>query len=249
MRPSNQIFALVSAAILCASAHLPAQIVGTISGGPVRAHTNSIAPYTILRTTKNVQTLANGATITTVITSKMARDSSGRTYTENHRSRPANDGQTDDFFDSQIFDPTARTILNWNSSTKEAQLTHMPEPVSASHPAPATSSQPVNPRPRIEVQHEDLGTRTIAGVLANGHRTTRVIPVGQEGNDQPLTIVDEAWFSHEAGGQAMLSIHDDPRTGVQTTEVTDLDLGEPDPALFQLPEGYSVKDHPLIQQD
>jgi hypothetical protein len=37
-------------------------------------------------------------------------------------------------------------------------------------------------------------------------------------------------------------ITDDPRTGKQTTEVTDIQQTAPDPALFQPPEGYQVKE-------
>jgi hypothetical protein len=35
---------------------------------------------------------------------------------------------------------------------------------------------------------------------------------------------------------------DDPRTGTRITEVTNLDRGEPNPALFQVPEGYTMRD-------
>jgi hypothetical protein len=40
----------------------------------------------------------------------------------------------------------------------------------------------------------------------------------------------------------LLSAREDPRTGTRTTEVTDLDRGEPDASVFQVPEGYTVKE-------
>ena len=40
----------------------------------------------------------------------------------------------------------------------------------------------------------------------------------------------------------LLSIKTDPRIGKQTFTVTDLDQGDPDPALFQLPAGFEVVD-------
>jgi hypothetical protein len=38
----------------------------------------------------------------------------------------------------------------------------------------------------------------------------------------------------------MLAIHRDPRTGEQTTAVTQLDRGEPDPAIFEIPSDYKI---------
>jgi hypothetical protein len=40
----------------------------------------------------------------------------------------------------------------------------------------------------------------------------------------------------------MLSIRSDPRFGKQTFTATSLILSEPDPKLFELPEGYKVED-------
>jgi hypothetical protein len=79
------------------------------------------------------------------------------------------------------------------------------------------------------------------GVEAKGTRTTRVIPAGREGNDQPITVVHENWISPELRITVM-SINDDPRTGTSTMELTDIERGEPDAGLFQVPEGYTVKD-------
>jgi len=100
---------------------------------------------------------------------------------------------------------------------------------------PTTRAEP------IKQQSEDLGIRTINGVEAKGTRMTRVIPAGRDGNDQPLTITSEWWRSEELGIMVM-SVNDDPRTGTITMELTDLERGEPDAALFQVPEGYTVKD-------
>src|SRR6267378_3505233 len=44
---------------------------------------------------------------------------------------------------------------------------------------------------------EDLGTQTIAGVSAQGTRYTRIIPAGQIGNEKPVTIVSEHWYSSD----------------------------------------------------
>ena len=42
---------------------------------------------------------------------------------------------------------------------------------------------------------ESLGRQTIEGVQAEGRRTTMTIPAGQAGNDLPIHIVVESWYS------------------------------------------------------
>jgi hypothetical protein len=69
----------------------------------------------------------------------------------------------------------------------------------------------------------------------------RTIPAGKEGNNQPIVITTETWRSNELK-LVVRRITNDPRIGISTMELTDIQQGEPDPALFQVPEGYTVKD-------
>jgi hypothetical protein len=251
MRIVRFVSILAGSALALAAPSLPAQITsgfaGRGEGGVARQ------PYTLTTTEKSVQTLANGATITRESTNRVARDSAGRTYSEQHHAIPAGpDGQPRETVFYFVNDPTERTSLTWSSQGKEATLTHHSEPqvqrTAPSVPEVRSDVAPtvtVAPQPRVrpqtEVQREELGTKTIAGVNAVGVRTTRVIPAGREGNDQPLTITDETWRSPEYG-VILLSIHDDPRNGTSTREATEFLPGEPDPALFKVPEGYVVKE-------
>ena len=91
------------------------------------------------------------------------------------------------------------------------------------------------------MQQEKLGAKPIAGVYAEGTRTTTTYPVGYFGNDQPLVVVMERWMSPDLRMEVM-STTDDPRTGVRTVELTDIERGEPDAGLFQVPAGYTVKE-------
>jgi hypothetical protein len=95
--------------------------------------------------------------------------------------------------------------------------------------------------PRSEFSIEDLGTKTINGVVAKGSRSVRTIPTGEEGNELPLKVINEQWFSQDMG-LALLRIQDDPRRGKTTVELEDLSLTEPDPALFAPPAGYKVEE-------
>lgn len=88
---------------------------------------------------------------------------------------------------------------------------------------------------------ENLGTQTIEGVVVNGHRMTRIWPVGLVGNDRPFTTTQEFWLSSELRIE-ILGIQDDPRTGERTHKLINISRDEPDAALFQVPPDYTVKD-------
>jgi hypothetical protein len=216
----------------------------------------TIEPYTANRKTTRVQTLANGTTITNETTGKEARDSSGRTYRESQIEGPFGfERQAPASFFFNVLDPVKSVTIRWNSNSKEATVFHMADPGQARQaPPPAANSaatvQPVRmPRPAHPgVETEDLGTKTINGIDAHGTRTTETYPAGSVGNDQPITVTLEMWTSRELG-LVVLEIDDDPRTGVKTTELTDIERGEPDPALFQAPEGYAIKDQYPGQQN
>jgi hypothetical protein len=60
----------------------------------------------------------------------------------------------------------------------------------------------------------------------------------------PFTaIVHTEWAKPIGDGVNLLSIVNDPRIGKQTFTLTDVILGDPDPKLFELPEGHGVVDH------
>lgn len=87
---------------------------------------------------------------------------------------------------------------------------------------------------------ENLGTLTIEGVLAEGHRTTRITPTGEIGNDRPLVRIDEFWIAMSLGIE-LRRLTDDPREGRTVKQLTKLEMSEPSLATFQPPEGYEVK--------
>ena len=86
---------------------------------------------------------------------------------------------------------------------------------------------------------EDAGTQTLEGVVAQGTRTTRTIEAGAIGNDRPISIVSERWFSPQLQ-TVMMTRQNDPRSGDTIFRLSNLTLGEPDAALFQVPAGYQV---------
>jgi len=90
---------------------------------------------------------------------------------------------------------------------------------------------------------EDLGTQSMEGVVAQGTRTTRTIETGAIGNDRPINMVSERWFSPDLQTVVMTK-QTDPREGETDFKLTNIQRGEPDPSLFQVPAGYQVTEAP-----
>jgi hypothetical protein len=78
---------------------------------------------------------------------------------------------------------------------------------------------------------------------AEGTRITTTIPAGDIGNEQPIQIVDERWYSPELQ-VVVMTRHSDPRFGETTYRLTNIQRGEPSASLFQVPSDYTVKEVP-----
>lgn len=86
---------------------------------------------------------------------------------------------------------------------------------------------------------DDLGTQTIAGVSAQGTRYTRTIPVGQMGNEKPIVIVSEHWYSADLQ-MVVMSKRSDPRFGETSYTLSNIQRSEPAASLFAVPSDYTV---------
>jgi hypothetical protein len=106
---------------------------------------------------------------------------------------------------------------------------------------------PVNGGPGSKGTTEDLGQQMIDGVLATGTRTTIVIPTGAIGNDQPIQVLSEQWFSSELQVLVMTK-HSDPRSGVTSYNLTNVVRAEQPHSLFEVPADYTLKDSVIRRQ-
>jgi TonB family protein len=96
--------------------------------------------------------------------------------------------------------------------------------------------------PEQKGKTESLGKQTIEGVEAEGTRTTATIPAGEIGNERPIEIVSERWYSPELQ-VVVMSRHSDPRFGETSYRLTNIDRGEPARSLFEVPADYTVTDN------
>ena len=86
-------------------------------------------------------------------------------------------------------------------------------------------------------------TRRSKGSRSKGRKTTTVIPAGQVGNEQPITITSEEWRSPELN-LLVLTKHSDPRTGESSYRLQNIIRAEPDRSLFMVPAGLHRQARP-----
>ena len=92
-----------------------------------------------------------------------------------------------------------------------------------------------------EPQTESLGKQSIEGVEAEGTRSTITIPAGQIGNDRPLVIVSERWYSSDLQ-TVVMSKRTDPRMGETVFRLSNISRVEPAASLFLVPADYTIKE-------
>ena len=86
-----------------------------------------------------------------------------------------------------------------------------------------------------------LGTRNFEGVPAEGKGSSYTIPAGKIGNQKPIVVSTESWYSPDLQ-ITVYSKHSDPRSGDTIYRVANLKRAEPSPDLFRVPADYEVRD-------
>ncbi len=194
-------------------------------------------PFSATTMMDNIQTTADGSTVTTKTMTTIARDSMGRTHNENRYNLRASDNGEGRIRDITIYDPVKRTRTTLYPASHQATVVSLPLPHTQ-----ATTPQPTQPN----IQRDDLGMSSIGGIAVHGIRRSRTIPEGEEGNDHAITVTDEYWNSDELHMNISVK-HNDPRHGTQIVTLTQLSRSEPDPAMFEIPSGYSVQNNDELQ--
>jgi hypothetical protein len=195
------------------------------------------APFSASISTQETETLTDGNKIERSSTGSFARDTQGRTRRD--MTLPAigpwaASGKTPPKM-SFINDPVAGTgyVLEANTKTARQMKAH-------DHSADGAKASSMAAKFQKNTTTESLGTQTINGVSAQGTRTTRTIPAGEIGNEKPIVIVTERWYSPELQAAVMIK-RTDPRTGESVFQLTNIQKQEPAATLFQVPSDYTVK--------
>lgn len=208
--------------------------------------TVSGAPFTASFSTQTTQTLSDGNHINRTTAGTLARDAQGRTRRE----------------------MTLSGVGPWAASGKPKQVSMINDPVAGSHYIlepdkkiarqlgamsgkgkgmgkghmhdHANGAAAGKMRDDATVTTASLGTQTINGVAAEGTRMTRTIPAGAIGNEKPIVITVERWYSADLQ-TAVKTTRSDPRSGETVMQLTNIQRAEPDASLFQVPADYTIQ--------
>jgi len=224
-----------------------------ISGPPVKG-----APYSAEAVNETIQMLADGNRIVRRTTAMQYRDNEGRERREETSAMGA-------IF---ISDPVARLrytlhpesqtaekgplVINFGGPAPEAGVfverteAGLGRGVTIRLKAPGDALQEftVATAGRLSAgssnaKTEQLGNMYIEGVQAQGTRTTTTIPAGEIGNERPINIVDERWYSPDLQ-MTVMTKHSDPRSGETNFQLKNINRSSPPPTLFEVPSDYTV---------
>jgi len=242
----------------------------SFNGKPVKG-----APYAAEAVTESTQTLIDGNRIQRKSSASVFRDSEGRTRREQTLSAigpwaAAGEAPQTIFIDDSV----AGTHYVLNPKDRTARKISLPNPKDGN--VTFTAAVPLGkPMMRFErhivgptggpgetiafegstfesalpkPETESLGKRVIEGIEAEGTRTTITLPPGQVGNELPIQIVSESWFSPELQ-VVVMSKNSDPRMGETIYRLTGINRSEQPKSLFEIPADYKVEEGgPMIQR-
>jgi hypothetical protein len=198
------------------------------------------APFKATFSNQTTHVLADGNRIERNTTGTFSRDSQGRTRRD--VTLPAIGPWADSSKPAPhiilLNDPVAGTHYMLNPNNKVARK--VPAFRWKQRGKQGGAGQAFAQKQQSEVTTTSLGTQTIAGVTAQGTRYTRTIPAGAIGNEKPIVITNERWYSPDLQ-LVVMSKHSDPRMGDTVFQMTNIQKQEPDASLFQVPSDYTVK--------
>lgn len=230
--------------------------VAPVKGSPFCANVN----------TDHTQSFADGNRIHTTETSVVCRDGEGRTRRESSLNLLGAGPQATIPKLITILDPVAGVRYLLDSEHKIAHKTPLPQPgmLAAAHldskgeqifimrDAPPNAQGGITTTNMIYRKagqdsnepaptSENLGDQSIDGIQATGTRVTTTIPSGKMGNEKPIVVTSERWYSSDLKATIMTK-HDDPWAGELKTQFANINAAEPDPSLFTVPADYKIMD-------
>jgi hypothetical protein len=188
-------------------------------------------PYTADTITVTTQILSDGTRIERRAHGSVARDSVGsirRVQSLSGLGRAADATRI-----VTIVSPGERVQYRLDEARSVAYRLRLP-PATAAPPQRKLSAG-------LAVKTEGIGWRVIEGIRADGTRTTITLPAGNVGNDRPIEIVTERWFSQELQ-VVMQNRRVDPRVGETVYKLLNITREEPPKHLLEVPADYVIEE-------
>lgn len=251
---------LASVSVCWAQFSVQIRSAGPLPGGPFSDQVVTGKPFTAEAVFERNQILADGNQISNKQTSTIARDSQGRTRREETMPLPSDNGQT--VKTVFISDPVAKVnyVLGPDkiahkfpySNPGYNQVAHSEQAVASKQKVILGAAEAeetgmvlaLSSRDSGEKSEESLGMQDVNGVQAMGTQTTITIPAGEVGNEAPLVVTHERWYSQDL--QTLIKSQEkDPRFGETSFQLTNIQRSEPEASMFQVPSDYTIQDAPL----
>ncbi|MBB5343895.1 hypothetical protein [Tunturibacter empetritectus] len=211
------------------------------------------APYTAVMVTTVTFAASPGSSEMKSLSGStfQARDSMGRTRTEESRPRTGVNGEAVDAHEVSVNDPVSHCSFQWlepwvAAGAPTATVRCMPRRVQFNQPNIWTHGAEPGRREEHSGTHTDvylteaLGERVIEGVRATGVRKIKTMADTDRKKEQ--TLVTEIWYSAEL--KEMVAMKGVPaEAGFSDFELKKIDRKEPDSKLFYPPDGYKIEHH------
>jgi hypothetical protein len=195
-------------------------------------------PFTATVNVHRLNIRADGSKVTFKNSREIGRDSRGRIFNENRSAVEGGSSESPAHVGMHIYDPETRvsTIINDQQHTFFRNTVNRPPEMVP--PSFLSASSGLNTLPQNQfTKEEDLGNKTIDGLAVHGLRQTQNIPASA--SSKAAVITDEYWYSEDLRINLVVK-HHDTRTGGVTLTVTGVNRAEPNPARFEVPEGYKA---------
>jgi hypothetical protein len=219
------------------------------------------APYSAEAITEVTQALADGNRIQRRTSAKVARDSQGRVRREQQAMALGGLVAEADTLIVTISDPVTGTFVTFNQGDKVAMrsrefgaagrmeaIGRLRDPATAGGVmvSPSMGARTFGgAETTVGVDTQSLGTQDIEGVKAEGTRTTTTIPAGAIGNELPIEMVGERWYSPELQ-VVVMTRRSDPRFGETIYRLTNIVRAEPAATLFQVPADLRIQEPKVV---
>ncbi len=193
------------------------------------------APFSAVVETEWTRIMPDGSKSTMYNHRTVARDSSGRVFQERRYFSPDGKTATTRLSMLQYDDPNRHERILCRPLAKVCEVSRLFVP-------PALRVQPAGPLPHGAgtLTREDLGRKSLEGVDVVGTREIMTLNVGTFGNEQPQPIIKEFWYSPRLQINVATKRFDPRASASQNIDVTQVNLSEPDPKLFQPPSGFRM---------
>ena len=216
------------------------------------------APFSAYIITEWTHILPDGTVGTMKNRRLVARDSAGHVYEEHRDFASDGDKRSTRISWTNYIDPQRHEYYACNSGPHLCEVApYRQAPLPAANPAiktqggpqigsPVPMAQPASANAAAQqhaptVQTESLGEQLMGNLNVTGSREITTFPAGAFGNQAPEPVIKEFWYSDRLQVN-ILTKRFDPRVSTsQIFTLTEINLNEPNPQLFIVPEYQMIQ--------